>query len=271
MHHVTPVIAIDSNGMRFFVSTTDATGSWFFAMRESFDETHFATALTLAERFYPHARSRPRTLIDVGANIGTTSIAAVARYGFDRAIALEPEPSNLYFLRQNVLANHLEDKIRIVPLAVTDCDGEVELELSPDNSGDHRVRVGAPERGLFHEDRRTTKLIEAKTLDNVLAAEAVSPDDIGLVWVDVQGFEAHVLAGATTVLGASVPVVIEYWPYGLRRNGSLERLWGLLADHYSGFLDVRSATPDDEPQPIEKVQDVQVGAPDGFTDLLLVR
>jgi hypothetical protein len=44
-------------------------------------------------------------------------------------------------------------------------------------------------------------------------------DDIAIVWIDVQGYEGYVFAGARTLLATGVPVVSEIWPYGIRRAG----------------------------------------------------
>ncbi len=58
--------------------------------------------------------------------------------------------------------------------------------------------------------------------------------------MDVQGHEAHVLRGASELLRSDVPIVIEYWPYGLRRAGGLETLHSLIAEHYAYVIDLRS-------------------------------
>jgi hypothetical protein len=38
-------------------------------------------------------------LIDVGANVGVTTVPALCRFGFEKAIAIEPSPDNLRLLR----------------------------------------------------------------------------------------------------------------------------------------------------------------------------
>ena len=56
-------------------------------------------------------RSRGRSFVDVGANIGTTTIPALLSHGFETAVAIEPEPENVRVLRMNVLLNDLEDRV----------------------------------------------------------------------------------------------------------------------------------------------------------------
>ncbi len=40
---------------------------------------------------------------------------------------------------------------------------------------------------------------------------------------------------------SDVPVIAEYWPYGLRRAASLERLHAIVADNYRAVIDVRAS------------------------------
>jgi hypothetical protein len=63
--------------------------------------------------------------------------------------------------------------------------------------------------------------------------------------MDVQGFEGRVLEGGTRTIQAGVPVVAEFWPYGIRRSGlDRDQFCGLVESLFSGFvlLGARSAT-----------------------------
>ena len=50
-----------------------------------------------------------------------------------------------------------------------------------------------------------------------------------LAYLDAQGHEGHILAGARQLLDAHSPIAMEFWPYGLRRANSLQRVLGLIA------------------------------------------
>lgn len=54
-----------------------------------------------------------KTVIDVGANIGTFTLFAAAHAPQARIIALEPEPATADALRRNVTSNHLENRITV--------------------------------------------------------------------------------------------------------------------------------------------------------------
>jgi FkbM family methyltransferase len=160
------------------------------------------------------------TALDIGANIGVIGIALVLRSYAARVIAVEPEASNYELLLRNVRQNALTDAIQCERVALGATDGPVLMELSPDNWGDHRVRGplgGAP--GEYDESSRATVTVPASTLDGLLdrAGPAVGP--LSLIWMDVQGFEGHVLAGGARTIREGVPVVAEFWPYGIRRSG----------------------------------------------------
>lgn len=64
---------------------------------------------------------------------------------------------------------------------------------------------------------------------------------VGLVGMDIQGHEGHMLAGAYSLTERTIPVDLEYWPYGLRRSDGLTLLHELIARHYSEFIDVRAS------------------------------
>jgi len=163
-------------------------------------------------------------LVDVGANLGMICIAMLKRGYFREAIAVEPDPRNFALLIRNIEQNGLSDRIRPLQFAVTDAPGDVALELSDVNFGDHRVRAAgtsAPTR--MGEERRETVTVPARRLDDLLRTEArVDPGRVGLVWVDIQGHEGRLFRGAQETLRHGTPVITEFWPYGIRRSG-LER------------------------------------------------
>ncbi len=132
-------------------------------------------------------------------------------------------------------------------MAVSDADGTATLEVAKVNMGDHRVRVGEGRAaGRMAEGERETIEVPMRSLDSLVGDGTVSLDDVALAWVDTQGHEAHVLAGATCLAEARVPAYVEYWPYALERAGGLERLndiiqgeWGEVADIGFGNADAK--------------------------------
>ena len=82
-----------------------------------------------------------KNLIDIGANLGAISIPAVNRNLVEKSYAVEPMPDNYKVLKANIILNNFEAKIKSYNYALSDSDDEtVDMEISENNSGDHRVK-----------------------------------------------------------------------------------------------------------------------------------
>lgn len=204
------------------------------------------------------------TFVDVGANIGTSTVDALLAFGFGRAECFEPAPDNLRLLRVNLILNGLEPVATVHPVALSDRDGEATLEISATNSGDHRIGASA-----------TGAPVVCRTLDSLVAEGALSLDDLGLVWMDVQGHEPFVLEGAGSVLERATPWVIEYTPRALAESGTLDRLDDLVRTRFRQVVDLRllaSGVPSAAFHPACDLGAVRAGLEaDEHTDLLLLR
>ncbi|MFZ2101307.1 MAG: FkbM family methyltransferase [Oricola sp.] len=250
----------------YVVSTSDAVIG-----REVFAHGEFEFGVFERVRALAGLPADGVTLVDVGANIGVTSLPAVKRGLVARAIAIEPEPSNLRLLKANTALNGLGDAVTIVACAAGEETGGIEFELSPDNHGDHRVRRSGPVReNCFGEAGRQTIAVDVRTLDDILAGEDIAS---ALLWIDTQGYEGFVLAGATRTLARKFPLVIEFWPYGMDQSGSYPRLVkALAASPYTRFHALRD--PDGEPRPltVENLDALKgrLTGPEASTDLLIL-
>ncbi|HEY0106174.1 MAG TPA: FkbM family methyltransferase [Rhizomicrobium sp.] len=183
-----------------------------------------------------------KTLVDVGANIGTICIPAVRRGLAQNAIAIEPEPKNFRTLMANIYLNDVVDKIVCHNLAVGRKDDEtLRFDLSPVNSGDHRVRSETALNFYFESDRKSI-LVKSVRLDSVI--DLIDPAT-WLIWMDTQGYEGFVLQGAPNILAAKAPIVLELWPYGLTSSGSYPALKESLLQ-YDRFFDLL----EDRPKPV---------------------
>jgi FkbM family methyltransferase len=208
------------NGILTFDSRDKLIGKYLYVDR-AYERRYIEHALGLLKRdgyLRANAAGGEGVLLDVGANIGMICIALLKHDVCARAIAVEPSPRNLRLLEHNVAQNGLRDRVTIVPCALSSESGELELELSEYNSGDNRIRHDAS-RGAWGEDRRDVVRVPVRTLDETLADLALTPADIRLAWVDIQGHEGFFLRGARSALAAGIPVVSEFWPYGILRSG----------------------------------------------------
>ncbi|MDQ6839641.1 MAG: FkbM family methyltransferase [Actinomycetota bacterium] len=210
-----------------------------------------------------------RTVVEVGGNVGTTTVPLLVRFGAQHVETFEPASGNIKLLRCNLILNDLEDRVVVHPLAVSDRNGSVTLELCDWNTGDHRIQALDSAWEVFNESAWATTVVDARRLEEALSA---NPSDVGLVWVDTQGHESHVLAGASTLLDRGIPWVIEYWPYGLTRAGGLDRLHATIAEHFSVAVDVRASRVRGTVVRMapERIPELGAELGTGYTDLILL-
>lgn len=178
-----------------------------------------------------------RCFVDVGANIGTTTIPAVARHGFGSAVACEPSPRSAALLRANCALNGVADRVRVVEAAVSDAPGTIEFDVSGAAPGRHKV--AGPQA-------TETITVPTVSLDALAADGTLDPADVGLLWIDAQGHEPQVLDGASQLLERSVPAVVAVRRRKLARTGTTDTFAELLERHYDTFVDLRA--PDLEPE-----------------------
>jgi FkbM family methyltransferase len=211
-------VTVDTwNGRLTFDSRDKLIGKYLYVQR-AYERRYIERALAVLER--DGWITRGGTLLDVGANIGMICIALLRHGWCARAIAFEPAPSNLRLLEHNVAQNGLADRIVRQPIALSSGDGEMELELSDYNSGDNRLRApNGAAAGVWHEDRRATVRVPVRRLDDVLAEHPADASDVRLIWLDIQGHEGQFFEGARDTIGRGIPVVSEFWPYGILRSG----------------------------------------------------
>jgi len=240
LRRLTTIVAVEGDGVCYFVSTHDTGVGLPVYVHGALDPQDMRVAIDVLELsgYKPFANG-PRHFVDIGANIGTSTIQAITRHGASGAIAFEPDDGNIALLRHNLLANGLSERVTVIQAAVTDKCAPVALERSKDNFGDHRVRLDVAIRGaIFREHARAVTTVTGVTLDSQVQSGALDLDRVGLVSIDTQGHEAHVLSGADHLRSADVPVMLEYWPYGLRAADGLEQLHAIIGHSYDRYVDL---------------------------------
>lgn len=184
--------------------------------------------------------SSKNCFLDIGANIGSTSIYALKSKYFEQAICLEPSPLNYQFLLWNSQLNGLQDKIQCLRYGVANIIGEQELICNPTNYGDFRLNIEANQttnNDLFAETTFISEKVDFTTLDHLLADKIFTIDDIGVIWLDCQGSEGLVFAGGKKFFQElSVPIYTAFWPYGLKRLNCQEQYFNFLNQYGKAFV-----------------------------------
>lgn len=169
------------------------------------------------------------TYVDVGANIGLTTLPVAQAYPGVQVIALEPEPTNFDHLMVNVRANSPPGTVRCHQQAAFSYAGTMPFEVATDNLGDHRLRLGPAAPGALGEHRRATISVEAIPLD---ALERTFTTPLA-VKIDTQGAEPFVLAGAPKTLARTGLLICEFWPYAMHRlGGDPDAVIAALVEHF---------------------------------------
>jgi FkbM family methyltransferase len=161
------------------------------------------------------------TFIDVGAHIGWFTTLAARRVGAaGHVIACEPYPPNATILKENLARNDCIN-VRVVEAALGAHQGTISLAKAGGDSG-----------GVTALDWAWDGQVEVPmtTLDEI-------SDGLGAVTimkVDVEGWEAQILRGATKTLAQTKYVLIEINSAALKKAGSSpEEVFNLL--HEAGF------------------------------------
>ena len=164
-------------------------------------------------------------VVDVGANVGD-SLAFVCRAPVTEVLCVEGDPIYLKFLRTN--AAGVGDRVTIAPvlLGATTCEFDAPFVTSQGTGGFRTLSGGV------------SAALRTATLDDLLADRPLG-GRFKLLKSDTDGFEAHVLQGATRSVRRHRPALfLEYHPHLLATNGSdgLQLLKMLRNDSYSGAV-----------------------------------
>lgn len=197
----------------------------------AFSREELDAFFTLSEEYFGQTRG---VFLDIGANIGTTALAATKNPRVTEVLAVEPASDSFERLQCNIYLNKLHHKINAVNAAVSDSVGYANVLISEVAPGDNRVRTDAQ-----CPHNTSTEMIATLTIDNLIQGR--KPAEFAFMWVDVQGYEFFVLNGARNLFAGNkkIAVLIEFWPLGLRETQSLDLLCRFCKEHFSIYIDLR--------------------------------
>jgi FkbM family methyltransferase len=238
--HAVPFVGVEGDQGLMFASTADRTVGKSIFTDGDWEPRALPRALDLAG-----VDLSTGVFVEVGANIGTTTVAAarLARH----VVAFEPDPFNFRLLRANLAVNLLDHKVTTVNAGCSAAGTSGFLARSAANSGDHRVSA----------DGDTA--IELVRLDDGISDARVHPAEVGFLWIDVQGHEGQVLQGAPKILAAGPPMLMEFWPPVL--GPSARTVADVVDDRYPTIIDLHDGLP-------TTVAEARLRWADGCTDLL---
>lgn len=157
-------------------------------------------------------------MVDVGAHCGLWAMWWAELV--EHVVAYEPVPLHRDALHLNMgLVN--ATNYEVVPLALGQAAGRVELRLDPENTGHTRAYGPA-------EARIQSLTVEVTTLDADLPDRLMPGQNVGVVKIDCEGYEENVVMGARWVLETHRPLVVveqkQEHLLGFERHGAVKAL-----------------------------------------------
>jgi FkbM family methyltransferase len=182
------------------------------------------------ECYRPPVAVPVRTLVDLGANIGLTSLWYATRLGAERLVCVEPSPQNARLARRNLAANGV--RAAVLEAAVGPLDGTARFAAATDaNVG----RLAADGEGAGVEVE-----VEVVSMDTVLE-HLGGGAQIDLLKLDIEGGEAELLKeGDLAWLDRVDAVIAEFHLDRVDRD----ELVGILEHHGLRYVPAGSAHPD---------------------------
>jgi FkbM family methyltransferase len=147
----------------------------------------------------------PDTVIDIGANVGQFAVASMKTFPNAKVHSFEPQPDSFAQLSKNV-ASFPQSTVH--PVACGDFIGSTEFHVNTLSHSSSILPLAARHLDAFPEYREASTIqVKVQTLDSLM--DAIKPEGLTLLKIDVQGFEAKVLAGATEALKRVDYVLLE--------------------------------------------------------------
>jgi len=154
--------------------------------------------ITLQEMFcredYGVRGGAPRTVVDIGSNIGLSALYFLTRGPQVRCHLYEPVPRNVERLHENLAA--FEDRFELEQVAVADFDGEATFGV--EDTG----RYGG--LGVVLPD---TERVRCRNINAVLEDVLAAADRIDVLKIDVEGHEATLVEAIRPDLLARIELI----------------------------------------------------------------
>lgn len=180
----------------------------------------------IAKVHFDPRKTKHKIALDVGANIGNHSVFFAP---FFRDIySFEPNQQNFDLLTLN---SQGFPNVHLNRVALGSACGSVALHAVALNCGGAHI---GPMDNI--EDSMKIEQVQQTTCDEFLRLSGISPIDVGLVKIDVEGAELSVLQGAKRLLSEHSPLVLfEQLPSEIRSDDTTDSIELLKSYGYRSF------------------------------------
>ena len=166
-------------------------------------------------------------LLELGGNIGTQTCYFALSGAYGRIVSVEPDPRNFRLLATNIADNGLQERVTAVNCAAGDREGQLDFYLNHRNHG---------KSSALRQSSTDEKIsVPVRPVSDILLRAGIDPADIGLIWMDIEGYEPVACRSMDVLMSRKVPLYMEFTPafYGKEQAGNFVRD---LAKHYSECL-----------------------------------
>ncbi|NTS29972.1 FkbM family methyltransferase [Phyllobacterium sp. BT25] len=188
------------------------------------------------------ALRRNSTVLELGAGRGDTTSELATCGAFTRVLAVEPEPENFRALVRKLADNNLDGVVDKIPCAAGMIDGMINFHVNRTDSLKSSVR----QKHASDMPLRTT----VNTAQTILDDARVPTNQLGLVWIDIEGYETMACLGLLQVMRQSIPIYVVMSP-NPAQPGQTASFLRFLATHYH-----RCVVFDDESARITTIMDI---------------
>lgn len=185
------------------------------SIREIWLEQHYRLPDWVANR---------NTLIDLGANIGMTTLWLAHTYGFSDIVVVEPDQSNLKVLKSNLEKNKVN--ARLVNAAVGPSDGEICFAIDTCSN-----------QGRINEDGVSVPMVSMATL-----IDEFGDKPIDLIKMDIEGGEEFLVSTNCEWMESINFVVTELHPELIDVDGVIAAFAQRGLTYYPGHAGGESKT-----------------------------
>ena len=192
----------------------------------------------LTKKYYKQStdsKSRKKYFLDIGANIGTTSIYVKKCINPElNIIGFEASKRNYDVFRVNCILNGVDD-IKCEGFGLYNEAKQVRFHFVSENPGGSGIN--GQNLDSLGKDEFAISVIP---LDKYLGDNNINPEDIDYIWMDVENSEPEVLSGAGGALKRKkIPLLHEFSVRNYYDTGRLEMYLNIVQSVYDGFIDMR--------------------------------
>jgi|GEM_PF-646494 len=143
-------------------------------------------------------------LLELGGNIGTQTSYFALSGAYRHIVTVEPDPRNFRLLSLNIADNGMQDLVTAINCAAGDREGQLDFYLNHKNHGkSSALRQSASDEKIS---------VPVRPVADILDDIGVAAADVGLIWMDIEGYEPVAIRSMQALMARKVPLHMEFTP-----------------------------------------------------------